>query len=252
MERDDALLVSGLNQREALVYRLLLKIGESSVGELTKRLKLHSQLVYRALEVLQARGLVVTSLRRHRTMVRAEDPRILERVEEERLAAIRAGLPALLALQKNSPDAVVRVAKGSEAIRRFRFRVLDELASGESFQVLGITGERFFEVMGDAYREVEKKRLAKGITYQILSFASQKKIHQRHKVVTNGAEFRYLPESLSSPTSALIYKTTVAIHIWTADPILITIDSPEFAETYRNYFNLLWQQAKNPAVKKSG
>jgi len=36
----------------------------------------------------------------------------------------------------------------------------------------------------------------------------------------------------------------VAIQIWLPDPIVITIESPEVAQSYKDYFDSLWKTAK--------
>ncbi len=45
-------------------------------------------------------------------------------------------------------------------------------------------------------------------------------------------------------TSTNVFRTTVAIFVWTAEPIAIVVESPEVAESYRHYFTALWKVAK--------
>ncbi len=235
----------GLTPREAEVYIILLRLGESPIADLFAEIKAHSQVIYRAIDGLYEKGLVTITHRRHRKYVRAEDPNRLKKLEQERLASLNSLIPDLLSLQSTSKDAVIRVSKGNEAVRLLRQRGIDELASGETYYVIGASGDRFYEIMGDVYPELERKRIKKEIKRKLISYESQKEALAKNDTFTKLAEFRYLPESYSIPSSTNIFGDTVAILIWSNDPIVLTIESPEVAESYKNYFETLWKVAKS-------
>lgn len=234
----------GLNEREAQVYETLLRLGECPVADILGVTGLHPQLIYRALDSLAARGLVIVSYRRHRKYARAEDPNILERLESERLAKLREALPDLLALQKGSRDAIVRVEKGAEAVRAHRARLIDALPEGSSLDIIGGSGDNFFKTMGERLREVERKRIKKQILRRIISFKSQRQFFQKNDAFKELTEYRYLDADYPVPSSTLIYVDKVTLYIWTADPLVIDIQSHEAADSYRSYFEALWQLAK--------
>ncbi len=234
----------GLNEREAQVYQTLLRLGECPVADILEATQLHPQLIYRALDSLVARGLVIISYRRHRKYARAEDPRMLERLETERLAKLREALPDLLALQKGSKDAIVRVEKGAEAVRSHRARLIDSLPEGSQFQVIGGSGQNFFETMSERLREIERKRIKKRITRLIISFESQREFFVQNDSFKKLTEYRYLSSGYPVPSSTIISGHNVTLYIWTADPLVIDIESQEAAESYQSYFEALWKIAK--------
>lgn len=233
----------GLTSKEAEVYETLLKLGESPVSDILKETRDHPQIIYRAIDSLLSQGLVIETYRRHRKYVRAEDPRILEQKEEKKLEELRSNIPQLLALQKSSKDAIVRVAKGNEAVRSLRLRAIDSLSEGDIFYIIGASGDRYYEIMADQHAELERKRIKKKICRKLLSFESQKSQLEQDQF-KNLAEFRYLPEEYPIPSSTNIFANTVAIIIWEPEPIVITIESPQVAESYRHYFSTLWQIAQ--------
>ncbi len=239
-----ALRQIGLSQKEAEVYETLLKIGESPVADLIKATNDHPQIIYRALDGLNAIGLIITTYRRHRRYVRAEDPKVLEKIEESKLKEIRKIIPDLAALQKNSSDAIVRISKGNEALRSLRIRAYDELAKDEVYYVIGASGDRYYEIMGDLQTENERKRIKKGVIKRMISFKSQKELLEQQNKYSHLTEYRYLAEEFSVPSTTIIFNETAAIIIWNPEPIVITIESPEVAESYRHYFESLWQIAK--------
>ncbi len=234
----------GFNEREAQVYETLLRLGECPVADILEATQLHPQLIYRALDSLVVRGLVIISFRRHRKYARAEDPRVLERIEAERLTKLRKALPDLMALQQGSKDAVVRVEKGAEAVRSHRARLIDLAPEKSNLDIIGGSGDSFFKTMGERLREVERKRIKKGILRRILSFSSQRQLFEENDAFKKLTEYRYLETEYPVPSSTLIYGDKVALYIWTSDPLVIDIESAEAADSYRSYFEALWQVAK--------
>jgi HTH-type transcriptional regulator, sugar sensing transcriptional regulator len=234
----------GLTKREAEVYTTLLRLGESPVADILKEIKAHSQLIYRAIEGLNEKGLLNISYRRHRMYVRAEDPHRLKKLEEQKLREINKLIPDLLALQSTSRDTIVRVDKGNEAIRALRRRGIEELSEGGTYYIITAAGQKFYEVMGDVYAEIERKRIKKKAKRRLISYESERKLLEKNDRFKELVEYRYLPESYSTPTSTNIFNDTLAILVWSNDPIVITIESPEIAQSYKDYFETVWKVAK--------
>ena len=61
---------------------------------------------------------------------------------------------------------------------------------------------------------------------------------------TANTVYRFLPSSPSQPTSTFIYGNTVAIIIWTEIPVGLVIKNKTLAQTYLQYFDTLWNNAK--------
>ena len=240
----DALLALGLNDQEVKAYTAILRLGDVPVSDVIKALKEHPQIVYRLIERLAAKGLVITSTKKHRKYVRAEDPRILQQMEERKLEQLRGAVPELLALQKAPKDALVRVAHGVDAVKSLRMRGIDETSPGGTYYIIGASGDRFYQIMGDYYLKVERKREKKKIKRKLLSFESQRALLKRSEPPTKYVEHRFLPSPHPVPSSTNIFNDTVAIFIWTEEPIVIAIESKEVAASYRHYFDSLWKVAK--------
>ncbi len=235
----------GLKPKEAALYEALLPLGDVPLADVTAILGEHPQIVYRIVDSLSARGLAIVTTRKHRKYVRAEDPRILERIEEQKLQELRSAMPDLAALQKKSADAMVRVARGNEAVRALRAEGIDALKQHETYYIIGGSGDRFYEAMGQKNEEVEKRRIQKKINKKLVTFESQRKLLEKREGRMQFTAFRYLPDTFSIPSSTNIFNNTVAILIWTEEPIVITIESAEVAESHRHYFTSLWGMAKS-------
>ncbi len=234
----------GLTKREAEIYKTLLRLGESPISTLIRETGSHPQVVYRLIDSLAKKGLVILTKRRNRTYAQAEAPRQLEKLEESRLASLRKALPELVALQKSEEAAVVRTAKGDETVRVLRTRAYDELKRGDTLYIIGGSGDRFYTAMGERHAEAERKRIRKRIQRKLIVFESQRTNIGKHDPFREMTEIRYLPEEYPAISSTNIFGTTVGIIIWSPDPIVITIESREVAESYKRYFSALWRMAE--------
>jgi sugar-specific transcriptional regulator TrmB len=234
----------GLKEKEAALYEALLPLGEVPVSDLTSVFKEHPQIVYRLLDQLAAKGLVVMSTKKHRKVVRAEDPRILEQTEERKLEELRLALPELMALQKASKGAIVRVSRGNEAVQELRLRAFSLLPEGSTYFIIGGSGDRFYEVMGEANERAEKLRIKKKLRKKLVTFESQRKGLLKGEKYPQFCEYRFLSQNFSAPTSTNIFGDTTAILIWTDEPLVICIESKEVADSYRSYFQALWKMGK--------
>jgi hypothetical protein len=58
------------------------------------------------------------------------------------------------------------------------------------------------------------------------------------------AEVKFLPEKFIGVIATEIYGNKVGLFFWTEDPFVIMIESKELADSYRKFFNLLWETAK--------
>ena len=234
----------GLTKKEADIYESLLRLGEAPLADVIRSTGNHPQIVYRAVDGLVAKGLATTVKRDNRLYARTESPRVLEKLEAEKLAELRRSLQRLLSIEQLSKDAIIRVSRGNDAVYRLRKRGIDELAKGETYYVIGASGNRFYEIMGERYATIERLRIKKGVRRKLIAFQNQKKDLLRNDPWRKLAELRFLQQSFAVPSSTNIFKHTVAILIWSFDPIVITIESKEVAESYRHYFQALWKNAR--------
>lgn len=240
---DDLMILqeAGLSPREADIYYQLLKLGESPISDLLKVTHHHPQVIYRVIEALTEKKLVTVVERRHRKYARAEDPGVLTAGLEGRLQHLTSLLPTLRALQTpTAAEAVVRVAKGPEAVRDLRSKGIDRLQSGESYDIINASGSTFFQIMGPLYARLERQRLKKGIRRRVISFESQRQQIVEQEPSTEQVEYRYLSSDYPALQSINLFADTVAFIIWSDDPIVITIESNEIAKGYREYFESLW------------
>jgi len=238
----------GLTKVESKIYKSLLRLGEVPIASVIKDTGAHPQVVYRAIDSLNDKGLILTSIRGGKKHVRAENPDALEELAEKQLRDIRSLLPSLHALAHVTDEAIVRVLRGKDSVANMRMRSLQKMKRGEAFYIIGGSGTYYYEVMGKTRDKWDSERIRKGIKKQLISFESQRELineTEKQKKLNRLAEYRYLGGKYPVPSSTNIFSNTVAIIIWSSsDPIVIQIESPEVAASYKHHFNELWKIAK--------
>jgi len=229
----------GMTRNEAKVYLALLKSRSAQAGRITKISGVHRRNVYDALERLIQKGLVSNINKGKQKIFVAEPPERILRIIEDKKALAEAELPKLKEIQMSEEyKQSARVYYGKSGLQT----VFDDQIQ-ERKDILVINASiKFFDIFkwyGIQYKKARQQ--AKIKTKLIFSEADKLSIKKGQLV---RSEVKYLPEEYSGPAATNIYGNKVAIILWIEPPIAIIIENKELAETYRRYFNLLWQMAK--------
>jgi len=240
----DIIEQADLTPREAEIYEIILGLGESPVNDVIHKTGDHPQVVYRIIDSLAAKNLVNISIRKNKRYVEAESPKALEERIQSKLHQLRSIMPSLLAMEKNPEGAVVKVHKGEEAVKNIRSRIINELPVGGEYSIITAADEKYYEIMGKFHQELDRKRIKKKIRRLMLSFDTQRKMLKEFDWASKLTDYRFLPQSYSSPVSTTVFLDTVIIYILADDPIVITIENKEAAESFKIYFTALWKIAK--------
>lgn len=218
---DPELVTSVLN-----AIKILAKEGQSMVIA-THHLKFATEVADKILFLENGRMLQESSAR---DFVFAQDnPRISDFVRS-------------LALDK--PE--INVSRGYDAFQAFQLGTLNRFKSGSSKNVAGSSGDRWFEAMGDAYETYERIRLARGIKWKMTMYDESARDRDLRLRYPNLNEYRLLPRHLENPANYYVNGDLVVIQIFGKpgdEPALIEITNPHVAQSYQNYFNLLWEQS---------
>ena len=190
--------------------------------------------MYDTTEMLITKGLIGYILRNNRRLFEATNPdRILEILDEKKNAItdIMPGMQEKF-LQTNREKNETNFYKGREGLKS----VFEDQLNTQEVLILGASPEAYslFEFYFHWY---DKRRTSKKVKAKII--ATDKKITDIPL-----SEIRYLPQKYASPVAVNIYGNKVAIILWAKDPIAIVINEEEIADSYRNYFALMWRIAK--------
>lgn len=255
MTLQDRLQALGLGENEAKVYLAALKLGETTVGDLTRESGLHKQLVYNGAEKLQAEGLMTISQIRGRRRFQAADPSILENRVEERLGAVRGLLPALyeVANSKKSKD-LVRTYSGLTAVQQYYQQSMRSHPPGKDLLVTGIGGQHFFELWdlhSLKFQRYEELRNIRNIPLKLLFFLTPEQGPADIKGLTERKNLtvRAVRETPQAPLDIIVWHTHIGIMTYGQEPHAIDIAGEQIVKAFRAYFQAMWQQAEPVPVK---
>tara|TARA_Y100000310_G_C20685833_1_gene818910 strand:- start:542 stop:1303 length:762 start_codon:yes stop_codon:yes gene_type:complete len=224
---------------ESKVYLTLLKIGPSMAGAIAKEAKLDRSSTYNALKLLTERGIVSTIHETKRSIYVPSNPKkILDYFQEKEEIAKRI-IPSLEQQYKTKKEkGSFLFFQGYKGLKTVFQDILDNVGKNEEYLVMSSEG-LFTERMPYYAPIFRKRKLSKKIkTKMLLREDREKKTKSKH------TEYRKLPSDVISPASINIYDGKVAIFMWKETPEAILIEDKDVSQTFKNYFNFIWKNAK--------
>tara|TARA_B100000315_G_scaffold259938_1_gene318229 strand:- start:1575 stop:2306 length:732 start_codon:yes stop_codon:yes gene_type:complete len=238
--KEETLVKVGLTKNEAKVYLSLLRLGSASVVEITKHSRVHRVNVYDVLERLREKGLISSIMQSNKRIYEAASPTQLAKLIEEKQVLLNQIMPNLKEefKIKKSPQEVHHFI-GPEGIMQAYYMMLDQK---ETIYALGTSGlnRTFLKHRHEMWDRERKKRNIKGqlIYYE---FKRKDKVWGVDKTV----ELRYLPDSYKTLGSVDICGDLVVNLLPVENNVMaIVIENRILADTYRSFFNFIWDKAK--------
>ncbi len=239
----------GLSKGEISVYLALLKLGQTTAGPIVDEAKVTRSKIYDILERLKNKGLVSYITKESTKYFSASDPstimHYLENKEKEIQAekiSITKMLPELMLQQKLAVNKkIAEIFIGMKGMENAFDVLVHEFDSNEVYYAFGAgKGENIPQIQL-FFSQLHQKRQAKKVHAQIIFNESSKglfKLQEKSKFV----ETKYLLES--TPAAINIYKDYTVIAILNEEPIAFLIKNKETADSFREYFKVMWKLAK--------
>ncbi len=227
----------GLNMNEAKIYLALLELGQAQAGEISKETQINRTTVYDSLERLIQNSLVVFIISANKKIFKPVAPKKLLNKIEERENAIKEILPELEGIFAQSKEKEeTDIYKGRKGIKS----ILDDILKCREYISFGSSG-KFLEIMQHDFILFQKRKKELKIDSRIILSESSRK---SETVKAAHANFRFIPDEFSTPTTTFVFNNKIAIIVWGETPVATLIKSKEVARSYSSYFELLWQIAK--------
>lgn len=246
MEARLALETAGLSGNEVKVYLALLDLGSALAGEITKKCGVNRTNVYDALDRLTERGLASYVIKANRKHFEAAAPEriitYLDEKEEEiekKKKLINAVLPTLeirRRLSKEPQEATIY--KGREGLKSI---AEDVLKTKRALLVFGAEG-RFVELFTHYAEQWHMRRGKLKIPLKIIY--NEKIRAKKSKANFPILHMRFNSQVYDTPATTWIYGDKVAIIVWSHQPIATLMRSKDVADSYRQFFSILWNSSK--------
>lgn len=243
----------GLTDSESKVYMAILELKDSTRGDIVNKSKISGSKIYELLEKLQEKGLISIYLKDNIKHFKATNPKqILNYIDEKKQKIIQTEkeatllLPELLSIYNISNESQeVELLTGLKGMQIIFEEQIDIMNKGETCYVIGGTKGSNEQTILDFFEKIHLLREQKNIHTKMLFNSRQKKttkeIYSSKKYPLTKTKFI----SSTSPVAINIYKNRTIIIIFGNQISAIQIKSQEVANSFLEYFNLLWKTAEN-------
>ncbi len=241
----------GLTQGESKVYIAMLGLGQTTTGPIVRKAGVTTSKSYKILARLEEKGLASHVYKNKVKYFKSAPPEKIIDIIIKKEAELQESkketkkiISELNNYQKKSgemqeADVFYGIA-GLDTVFGEQLRVLNK---GEYSFVIGIASEReYSESVSIFFEKLQHLRDKKGIMTNLLyGEDARKTIEYQEK--SKFCHIKYLP--YSSLVSINIYKDVILICVFSGEPITFKIKSKKVADSFMEYFNLLWKSAKN-------
>jgi len=242
----------GLTDSEIAVYVALVTLGSSTSGPIVKEAGISSGKIYEILGKLIERGLATYIISSGRKYFSPTSPfRLLDLVEKAQsdLARVKQEMREVVDyfdvfMKERGPAQKAEIFEGEGGYKTFCDFALKTITSKTKYGILGVSKE--VNARFGAYNlEWQKKRAKRKIHLRAI-YNADAMTHGGMREKLSCTAVRYLPPAMKTPALIELFDDYVATVIITPKPIVFLIRSKEAAESYRSYFELMWNLARKP------
>jgi len=236
----------GLSMNESKVFLALVELGGSSVGDISKKCKVHRTNVYDSLKKLETKELVICTEKEGTKFFDAKNPNELMNILKKKEEKLKQILPQFLLDYDLGGKTEAHIFEGEKAMHDLFDNLLNY---NETVCTYGLPKEAPV-IFGDWIEKHHKLRISKKIKMlHIYNDDAQERIKFLNKMELT--EARCLPKEYNSPISTDICGEEVLFVFWKlSSPVIIQIKNKQIADYYKRYFEILWKMAKKCQTNK--
>ncbi|MBN1644536.1 hypothetical protein JW851_00650 [Candidatus Woesearchaeota archaeon] len=240
----------GLSKGESKIYLALVEIGTSTTGPIAKHSGVSASKVYKILDKLSKKGLVSHVLIGKTKHFKSANPKnVLNLIKQkkqslqEKEKEFTTLLPELqMKLKISQKKAQAEIYEEFKGLKTAFDEILDTLKKGEELYTIGIPPAK--GIIQRYFIHFFKKQAKIGFKIKAIFNESARKTARERK--NKYATFRFMPEGIVTPSIINIYKDKTIINVRSEAEQIFTfvITSKETAKSFKEYFKILWKQAK--------
>jgi HTH-type transcriptional regulator, sugar sensing transcriptional regulator len=230
----------GFTPAETKVYLALLEIGQTTAGKILDKTGLQNSTVHKVLNKLVQKGYASFIVKSKTHHYQATDPENLLKTIEERKNKFQSILPMLKVLQKPIEKQEAEVFEGFKGFKNLLYKSIEDAKKGDEYLFFSFYTDNpdDFDNVYNFYKEFEKERGKKGIKVRGIAPKSIKEKFKGRKIKN------VLFVDFPVPLNISIINNKVIMTPWEDKQISFLISSRQLANSFRQYFDSIWKQAK--------
>ena len=230
----------GLTENESKVYLALVELDSSTATPIRNKTDLHTSRVYEALNSLIEKGLVSYFLKNNTKHFKAQTPSVMLDILDEKKENLKKLIPEIKLLSnKKENDYSVSLYEGYKAFKQLYDHLLLKLKPKDEILVFGAQPESADFLSRTFFKQYSKIRLKRKVKMRIIFNHNAKETAKEYSKMPFTIA-KVLPKGRIVPTAMDIYPDKVSILLSKEKPIVFHIDCKEVAESYKQYFEFLW------------
>lgn len=236
----ETLAECGLTYNESKVYLALLRLGSASAIEIAREAAVHRVNAYDILERLYEKGLISILNFGHKQRYEIASPQQLLHLVQQKEQLVQQLLPELELQYKSKKRNNVLQFFGPEGVMRAYFMMLEQKSP-----IYGLGGSGLNRKFLKHRHELwNKERISNGIKMKVLYYEFTRK--QKESSWQNSTvEVRYLPNKFKTVGMVDVCGNLILNLIPVENNVMaIIIENKILADTYRQFFNIIWQFAR--------
>lgn len=248
---NDIFQALGLSKNEGKIYETLIREGESPVVVIATKSQINRRNVYDSINRLIEKGLIFEIRQKGENLYQAIEPRKLMELLKEKEALLEKALPELEKLYQTTsrPDSV-HMYRGVEGWKNY---MRDILRIGKDVYTIGGKGAWIDPTIENFFEKFTKDAEGRGIGFHVL-FDNEVKEDGHAILKTIETNHKFLPAGFSTSSAIEVFGDHVVIFPMdtklTENLSIIVLVNQPLADSFRTWFNLLWQSASK--IKKVG
>jgi sugar-specific transcriptional regulator TrmB len=238
-----------LTKGESKVYKTLIEIGESRVGDIIKMSCVSHSKIYEILKRLSNKGLVSAIIKNNRQYFKASPPVFLREIINEEKEKIKNNEKVteeiIKMLGKNKETSKVKSIlssyEGIKGMNSVLNLILDDTGKDEEILILG-SPKKIGEYSGGFLKEWQKKRIKKSIICKIITDSDSIQWNDNWWIKSKKNKITLIKKSNTISPSYLVITEKYVLTVYFSNVILsILIKHPEIAKRYIESFNQIWK-----------
>ncbi|MFA6272852.1 MAG: helix-turn-helix domain-containing protein [Patescibacteria group bacterium] len=242
---EDELQLLGITKSEAQIYVAILGTGESKVSLIATRTGINRRNIYDSLSTLIDKGLIFQIVGEKEGIYAAVAPEKLNQLIQSKEIALGTVLPDMKKIfQSTKVQEKAIIYRGIEGFKKF---MQDMLESKTAIRSVGAKGGWGDKKLGDYAEWFERERIKRKIkVYNLFDHEMRTVIGRSQPLYDAYGEHRFLPPSYSTNSSVDIFGDTIVIFTGlyveqvVNDVVLSVLVSRDLAESYRIWFQCMW------------
>lgn len=233
----------GLSGTKGTVYLAALRVGTGTVYEIAKSAELPRTTVHEILQQLMGLGLINFTSKGRTKIYTVESPEKLATILKEKERKLASAMPELLSqFHSTGTRPRVRYYEGAEGVKR----VFEDTLTVSDKKLLGILSmEDLYQIPGKEFMDTYvKQRVSKGISLRVIRSEGKEVEGTWPSSAEENRELHYAPHGFIFPMTMYLYDKKVAIIGTRKESFGMILESEDFYQTQKNFFEIVWQVSK--------